>query len=43
MVNFTPTNLSSHQLFFPSERSLDFVRQYAYAWNRMKYDDQLQN
>lgn len=42
MVNFTP-NSSSQQHFGPSERTLNFIRQYAYAWNQAKASANYQN
>lgn len=43
MMNFTPSKSSTQKHFGPSERTLDFLRQYAYAWNAMKVAGQYQN
>ena len=36
MMNFTSSSTLSTKHFGPSEKVLDFVRQYAYAWTAMK-------
>ncbi len=36
MMNFTQTDSYSFKNVQPSERSLNFIRQYAYAWNALK-------